>query len=560
MTPIKYFTPLLLVVLLSNCKQKPLKLSNPTAYTKDCTLVVSYIVKGNKVYAEKSGYEAFAKSMLFYDSAYQLAQKSHDTLLMGASYFALGRAYDAWNKDPQKTIAYYSLAAKYYEKLPDRLQRALYLKHLVAHAYDKVHDSANTVNTITNLYNQIQALPDSIKKTLDFTTEMALIATEVKNYTLANQILNNISNRATIINDKETYDYLNHYYLAKARLAVYKEGVTTSPYLDSLEIVLQTTKNVSDSNYYIENLKDLFRATNNTQKWQYYIDLNKKTFYQLNAPTGILSMQKTINQIENSAIQREIELRKEQVKTRNTYGAVLLFFLLIISALTIFLYQRGKEIKKSRNQLYNSNKDLATKNLQNELLNKEIHHRIKNNLQIILSLVYMQERNTDTDEVKDNMQSIRLRIESISNLHQQLMEQTDNIDLNKYVQLLVTNVSNLLGDEKKIINHLQIQSIQVSQKISFPLGLIINEWITNSVKYAKPHNDYLELFITINNGNNQITVHYRDNGIAQTQKPNNKSLGLDIVQLLCSQLNAQLTTNPQNMFDYTLQIPLVDGE
>jgi two-component sensor histidine kinase len=517
-------------------------------------------MQGNTVYAQKSGYDAFAKSMLCYDSAFQIAQKSQDTLLMAASYYALGRAYDAWNKDPQKTIAYYTLAADYYEVLPEKLYRAFFLKHLVAHAYDKVQDSANTIKTLTALYNKIITLPDSTKKTLDFTTEMALISSEVKNYTLTQQILNNLTTRATIINNDESYDFLNHYYLTKARLAVYADKATASPYLDSLEYVLKTAKNISDSNYFAENLKKLFSAAHNEKKIQYYNELARNTFDKLNAPAGVVNMQKTINQIENGAIEKEIALKKQQINTRNIFGAVLLGLLIIISALTLFLYKRGKEIKKRRNQLYATNKELGIKNQQNELLNKEIHHRVKNNLQIILSLVYMQERNTETEEVKDNMQSIRLRIESISNLHQQLMEQTGAIDLNRYVQLLVTNVSNLLGDEKKIINHLQIQSLQVSQKISFPLGLIINEWITNSVKYAKPQGDCLELFITIHTGNDAITVKYNDNGITQTSRPVKKSLGLDIVNLLTGQLNATLTLAPTNIFDYSLQIPLTDGE
>ena len=553
-----YSTIFLMAMLFSNCREQMLKVKNPKMYTRDSTIVVSYLNKGNAVYADKSGFEDFAKSILFYDSAFQLAQKTNDTLLIGASYFALGRVYDAWNKDQKKTIEYYNLAAKYYNNIPNRIYICLYLKHLVAHAYDKIQDSSNTVKTLTLLYKEIQTLPDSVKKILDFTTEMALISTEVKNYTLARQIINTLTDRATIVNDATSYDFLNHYYLTKARLAVFDDKSTNSPYLDSLEIVLKATDNLSDSNYYVENLKELYKAINNKTKWSYYEELNRKIFYALNTPSGILSMQKNIDLIENGNIQREIELRKQQLKTRNIYGWVLSVLLLIISALSIFLYERSKEIKKRRNQLYESNKELAAKNQQNELLNKEIHHRIKNNLQIILSLVCMQERNTDKEEVKDNMQSIRLRIESISNLHQQLLEQTDSIDLNKYVQLLVTNISNLIGDERRIINHLQIHSLEVSQKISFPLGLIINEWITNSIKYAQPQMECLELFININTDNNRITVKYYDNGKTQPMKLLKHSLGLEIVNLLTSQLNATLTTSPSNNFDYTLQIPLGD--
>jgi two-component sensor histidine kinase len=172
---------------------------------------------------------------------------------------------------------------------------------------------------------------------------------------------------------------------------------------------------------------------------------------------------------------------------------------------------------------------------------------------MIMSLVYMQERKTDTDEVKENMQQIRLRIESIANLHEQLMHQADSVDLYTYVQQLVANVSKLLNDNKNIITHLQIASLQVPQKTSFALGLILNEWIT--VKYATVDNTALELFIEISIGNNQIKVQYRDNGIPQILRPENNSLGLDIVHLLTAQLNAKMETAADNAFSYSLIIP-----
>ena len=177
-----------------------------------------------------------------------------------------------------------------------------------------------------------------------------------------------------------------------------------------------------------------------------------------------------------------------------------------------------------------------------------------------MSLVNMQENNSQTDEVKENMQAINLRIESIANLHQQLMEQTDEVNLKKYIQHLVSNLSNVLGDGKKIITHLQIASIKVPQKISFPLGLIINEWITNSVKYAKPATGFLEIKIELGYHKEKIKINYTDNGEPQLIRQEKKSLGLDIVSILTQQLEGTIETQPQNIFNYKLTIPLNNGE
>ena len=172
----------------------------------------------------------------------------------------------------------------------------------------------------------------------------------------------------------------------------------------------------------------------------------------------------------------------------------------------------------------------------------------------------MQENNTHTEEVKENMQAISLRIESIAKLHQQLMEHSDEVDLKKYVQHLVNNLSNVLGDGKKIITHLQIEPIKAPPKISFPLGLIINEWITNSVKYAKPVSGALEIKIELDSDDKKIKINFSDNGKPQVSRPEKKSLGLDIVNILTQQLEGTLETKSTNIFNYELTIPLNNGE
>jgi two-component sensor histidine kinase len=531
--------------------------SNSNSIIHDSTVVVQYITKGNEIYATKTGYNAYTTSMLYYDSAWQIAQNSNSDLLIGASYFAKGRAYDAWNKEPQKTIEYYKLATKYYEKIPYKFERSLYLKHLVAHSYDKIKDSSSCITELTDIYKTIVALPDTTKQRLQFSAEMALISTEVKNYALADSILINITKRQWIQNDPETYDYLNHYYLTQSRINVYGKNNYTTPYLDSLEKVYKASKNLSDSIYFSDELRQIYLATNNSKKQSFYDNEYRRLFFIMNNPHSIAESQKKLDAIETAATEKEIKLVKQNLQIRKYITWALIAIALIISSLLYFLYKRNIQIQKKRNELYQVNNDLKEKSVQNELLNKEIHHRVKNNLQMIMSLVYMQERNSNDNEVKENMQNIRLRIESIANLHEQLMHQSDTIDLNSYIHQLVSNVSKLLNDNKNIITNLQIAPIQVSQKISFPLGLIINEWITNSVKYAATKGTSLEIGIEITNGNNQITINYKDNGIAQTNVAEKKSLGLNIVQLLVAQLNATLTTASNNDFMYNLVIPIV---
>ena len=549
---------LLLAINLLDCG------SNSTPNEKELVLaqaqIDSLIREGNGIYAQKKSYNGFMQSMELYDVAWQKAVLIKDSLYLARTVYAKGRAYDAINSNPQKTIEYYSEAARLYKGIPQQYNKALYIKHLVAHAYDKIGDSTHCIGVLQSLYDEIATKSDSEKINLPFTAEMALISTEVKNYAMSNAILKNLTKRDWIKNDPGMYDYLNHYYLTKARIEVFGNNNGNTVYLDSLALVYQNSKNISDSIYFGKELHKLYKHARRLDKEGEFLkisrDLEEKYFVQ----SSMTKANDKILKMETASIEQKREVEQKQAEQRKTYIILLSVFLSIITFLSFFLYRKNKEVNEKKNETLLINKALSIKNIQNELLNKEIHHRVKNNLQMILSLVYMQERNSESDEVKENMQNIRLRIESIAELHQQLMEEADVVDFRRYIQQLVANVSNLLGDDKKVLTYLEIQALKVPQKISFPLGLIINEWITNSIKYAQPTTTPLTIGIEIFNGNNEIKVRYRDNGEPQTEKPNKKALGLSIVHLLLAQLNATLKQDAENIFNYDVIIPFTDGE
>jgi two-component sensor histidine kinase len=535
------------------------KLERLAQYQRDSALVERYITDGSKAYAQKSGYEAFTKSMLYFDSAWQLANTTGDSLLIAASIFAKGRVFDAWNHEPEKTIEHYTKAARYYEKHPASFELSLYLKHLVAHAYDKLKDSTHTVQILTELRELINPMPDSMRQKLLFIPELALISTEVGNYDLAQTILTKYTKPQWIKNDSLTYDYLYHSYITRARLDVFAHKKNASPWLDSLEHVYRNCKNISDSSYYATQLQALFSATTNKNKQALYTTEFKKVDDAMSKDGAILGMQKILGKMEYSAIEREVQLKKEQLKQRAIYNLILALLLAVIGLLLFLTYRKNRQISHQKADLAAKNTALNQKNLQNELLNKELHHRVQNNLQLIMSLVYMQERNSKSTEVKQHLKEIKLRIESISKLHKQLNGQSTNFNLKTYVQSLVSNISHIVEDNRKIITHLSLESMIVPQKIGFPLGLIINEWITNSVKYAQTASTALEIFIQITVKEDQsIQVNYRDNGapsVPQIEKKDTATLGMSIIALLTEQLGGQLSTATNQPFAYQINIP-----
>jgi two-component sensor histidine kinase len=189
------------------------------------------------------------------------------------------------------------------------------------------------------------------------------------------------------------------------------------------------------------------------------------------------------------------------------------------------------------------------------VLNKELEHRVKNNLQIISSLIQMQERGAQPETLK-RLQEIRIRIENIGILHTKLTINNEINNFPEYVNSIVNNILLILSYDKKVKTQLNINLEKVSSNISFPLGLILNEWITNSIKHAYIPNDILNIYVEINKVNDYIEVLYKDNGLEIDTTDCVKSIGTEIVEILCLQLDAKLIQENVQKFDYKLLIPL----
>ncbi len=347
---------------------------------------------GDSVYAEKKGLRSFSQSLKYFDAAQAIADSSGDTLLIAEAAFAKGRVYDGWNKEPQKTIEYFSRAASLLKKVPGKQKRYLYAQHLVAHAYDKVKDSAHAVAVLHEMFREMAALSDSGRKALPFIPEMALIATEVRAYPLADSILRHLTKRSWIANDANTYDYLNHYYLTQSRLDAYWRRPVHSYYLDSLHQLFSTGANIFDRQYYSLNIAELEAAFGHHEQAYYYLHSNTSINDSVNNSSDIVTIQSSILQSELSTERRKAEYAAAMRASRMRTIWGLSLSLAVITVLSIYLYRKNKGYKEQSQRLSALNEQLDKQVGQVELLNKEIQHRVKNNLHMIYSLLQMQER------------------------------------------------------------------------------------------------------------------------------------------------------------------------
>ena len=184
---------------------------------------------------------------------------------------------------------------------------------------------------------------------------------------------------------------------------------------------------------------------------------------------------------------------------------------------------------------------------EKEILLKEVHHRVKNNMQIISSILKMQERLIDDPKLKTVLGESQNRIRSMALIHENLYrnETLANIKFSNYVQSLTTNLARTYSDlQGKISFKFDIEDVSLPIDVGIPCGLIINELISNSFKHAFVGRDkgLIAVKLTVNDGN-EYEMHVFDDGVGINNLQvfeNSGSLGMRIVQKLVQQIEGSL--------------------
>ncbi len=195
---------------------------------------------------------------------------------------------------------------------------------------------------------------------------------------------------------------------------------------------------------------------------------------------------------------------------------------------------------------------------EKEVLLKEVHHRVKNNLQIIGSLLNFQTKFIKDNDALEKFKISQNRIKSIALIHEKLY-QTKNIsriEFSGYAKSLTQHIFDVFGTNTgKINTKINANNIFLSVDTAIPCGLIINELVTNSLKYAFPDEKSGEININLDYQNSKYILTIRDNGIGLGDKIdfNNKdTLGLQLVNTLIYQLNAEMSIDRSDGTSYCI--------
>lgn len=192
----------------------------------------------------------------------------------------------------------------------------------------------------------------------------------------------------------------------------------------------------------------------------------------------------------------------------------------------------------SKQELEHSNKLITLKNEENIVLMKEVHHRVKNNLQIITSLLRLQKQNL-TPEVQEKFDESINRVMTMALIHRKLYQSNDltNVNLESYINDLVNEIFSSLAMDENVKTTIQSDYSNIGLKTIVPLGLLLNELLSNSFKHAFNEINNNEINIQIRKSNdNTFELKYQDNGNWKNINDNDHHFGLELVETLTEQM------------------------
>jgi two-component sensor histidine kinase len=255
-------------------------------------------------------------------------------------------------------------------------------------------------------------------------------------------------------------------------------------------------------------------------------------------------------------IQFELVANLEAIKTLQNEDLIALSVNFIVSGAIIsyLIMQFIQTSKVAENKFRNLTDELQEKNLEKTIMLKEIHHRVKNNLQVITSLLRLQSREIKDLASKTIYEESINRVIAMALIHEKMYQSKNlaKIDLEEYVNTLSQDLLRSYSVKEKVTIKVISDIETINTKHLVPLALIFNELISNSIKHAFTNIKNGEINISIINNKTHITLEYHDNGEWKSSN-NSESFGMELIDSLTEQLSGSYkrTVNNGTIYNFT---------
>lgn len=260
--------------------------------------------------------------------------------------------------------------------------------------------------------------------------------------------------------------------------------------------------------------------------------------------------EKTIQDETIARLDAEQESALIQLKAHRRIIALTLIGLLFVAGLCIGLYKMYRRLRLVNGQL---SKTVQEKNI----LLREIHHRVKNNLQVISSLLKLQSGYIKDDSAIQAIAEGRSRVQSMALLHQNLYKEDNltGVNMKEYFDNLIQGLFDTYNiSDHRIVLHKNISALTLDVDTVVPLGLIANELISNALKHGFPDQSSGNLYVDLHEDDRQLVMKIRDDGTGLSISRENEGFGTKLIQSLSQKLEANITTRTVHGTEVILRI------
>jgi two-component sensor histidine kinase/Tfp pilus assembly protein PilF len=523
-------------------------------------LGVLYKVKGD-----------YVQALDYYQKSLEIRKRTGSKHGVGICYLNIGNIYTD-NKNDQLALSYYLKAEELFEEI------------------DNFYGLASVLNNVALIYQRqknFELAKDYFNRALDISAELndrkrAAIAygnlgALYKEFNDCDKALDYYS--LALIIRKEIEDKLGiaycYQHIAECYVVLNKDAEALSYFEkamainEELQVVkgrLECLKGISELNYKLGDYKLAYEFKHKYTLLNDSVYSNELQIKLAEQEAGYETREK-----EKQIAIKDLEIEKQQAELarQNTFKWLLVFGLLLLAAVFIIYIQRFRIVSNLKIQLETQNKELkqtydelsktVVSKEEKEVMLKEIHHRVKNNLQIISSLINFQANSVTDPKVCDLFRECQNRIYSMSMLHEQLYKAKDlaSVNIEQYFSALLENLLLIFSNHTKIEVDLDIEVDSFGVDTLIPIGLLLNEIVSNSLKYAFVGREEGLISISLKHQNDncyELIVADNGVGITDTQFPETSdSLGLELIQTFISQLDGEVQVSNENGTSYTIK-------
>lgn len=295
---------------------------------------------------------------------------------------------------------------------------------------------------------------------------------------------------------------------------------------------------------------------------------NERKGYQMEE----LQVRYAVDQKEKDilVLQGKEQLKNAELQQASLIQKLFISGIIILAFLLFFTYKQMQLKRRTNLQLESQQREIASQNTilkhlveEKEWLLKEVHHRVKNNLHMITSLLSSQAFQLTDEMAKIAVKDSQNRIQAMSMVHQKLYihDNISSIDSTIYICDLIEYLKSSFSIEN-IEFKADVESIKLDSQYAIPIGLIVNEAVTNSIKYAFPDGRSGVVMVSFHNQKEKLLLSITDNGVGfshELKVGQRKSLGMTLIKGLAHELGAEVEIKSNHGTSITVNIPVDKG-